>query len=177
MISFAGLFIASGTLFLILSQQPCLIDVCSGSAKTVTLSSITLYSGLTASPSNPAGASLLFSVNNPGADTHVSSIALWIDTTSKTRNANTSTEKTATVTSASSTENEITSWQNGRNSADMIGFTTDSPINDIPSGQVTSFSYYPRTQSPINITSGAEYSFMISFANGQSLSGFVIAQS
>ncbi len=71
---------------------------------------------------------------------------------------------------------EIATWQSSGNSTHAIDFTTDSPANDVPSGKMTPFYYYPRTASPMNVTVGEVYNIIINFANGQSVSGFVVAQ-
>lgn len=48
--------------------------------------------------------------------------------------------------------------------------------NFLPGGNVSLFSLYPVTSPPETIKVGQTYSYMISFSNGQSISGYFIAQ-
>jgi len=135
-------------------KSSCCIDY---NTPTITLASATLYGGLTASASNPANSSLVIAINNPDADTYISSLYL----ASYLGHSN--------ITS-------ITSWQNTRNSNNQIDFSVRSFANALPSHRVTTFTVYPRTAIPINITIGETCNYVIYFANGQTFSGALIAQ-
>jgi hypothetical protein len=144
-----------------------------GAVKTVTLTSADFFGGLTASSSSdPAKASLVVSFYNPGADTYISSISVreFGNITVTYPNS------TIVMTTIASKGIVVTTWQSSGNSSNQIDFSVHSPANLLNSGTVSSFSYYPRTSSPVNITAGDEWNYKIIFANGQSVSGSLISQ-
>lgn len=128
-----------------------------GNVKTVTLVSATLYGGVTASTSQAATSSLTLSLNNPGTATTITSLTL-----------------TGTGISA------ITSWDassgNGSNTINFGAAYVAGGVNALSSNSVTPFAFYPYSASSQSITTGQTFNYVITFANGQSVSGSLIAQ-
>lgn len=129
--------------------------------KTVTLASGTLYGGVTSSGTTNATSSLTLSLNNPGSSTYITSLTL-------------------TGTAISS----VTGWcsnsdQVGGTGCTQISWTAGGSSNQMPPGVVTSFSFFPSSIAPQisqSILTGQTFDYVINFANGQSVSGSLIAQ-
>ena len=170
--------IAWTVLFVLDLEQPCdfTFNACSGYVKTTTLSSADLYAGSTTFSSNLSkAASLQMVLNNPGAETYVTSLSITREAAMPVTNVNATPRLIATTTTTSSNGITIATWSR-ENSTGQIDFAIHSQANVIANGTVTTVSYYPRTSYPMNITSGETWGFAIYFANGDSISGSLIAQ-
>jgi len=164
--------IGSSSLY-VMNADPCLITECNATATTITVGSVTLFSGVTASNSSQAIANLFMTINNPGKTTYVSSLSLsgaW----AVNNDANT-THEASTTTSESVTSIVITTWQDAWNSTSAIIFSTDFAASELRANHLTPMTFYPRTSSPENILQGERYNFAINFTNGESISGSLIA--
>jgi hypothetical protein len=178
-LSLEAIVVAGTVLFVLDLRQPCdfAFNACSGVVKTTTLSSAYLYAGNTLSYSNKAKlASLQLSLNNPGAETYVTSLSITLEASIIITNVNATPRQVNTTTStSSSTGITIATWSS-ENSTSQIDFAIHSQVNAIAPAGVNTFSYYPRTSSPMNITAGETWGYAIYFANGDSISGSLIAQ-
>jgi hypothetical protein len=169
---------------------PVTCNACGENVKTVTLSSGELYSGNLANSTSGATAYLNFSLNNPESATYITSLTLSSSgvatVTQKTFYNGTSEEAVtnATVwvystTSESGKNLTTTSWDDDSQpsgSQNFINFNSKSSSyeNAIPSGRVTTYTYYPAVTSSSSfeeIFAGQVYNYVITFANGQSVSG------
>ena len=105
-------------------------------------------------------ASLLIAFNNPScAATYVNSLTL-----------------AGTLLSSS-----IATWDNDTKPSSVsnfIVFTSAHPSNTLVAANVTDLIFYPveMSGSPQSIVSGNVYNYVANFANGQSVSGSLIAQ-
>jgi len=154
----ATIILIAATLVLALVVGAYTFGLFGSNVKTITLTSGTLYGGVTATSSSTATASFVLALNNPGSATYVTSLSM-------------SGAGIATVTS----------WDNSSAasaSTNLIVFTASHPGNNaMPAGTVTSFTYYPENAAPSQeITTGQVFNYVINFANGQSVSGSLIAQ-
>ena len=124
---------------------------------TVALSSATLYHGVSATSGTAATASIALTLNNPGSATYISAL---------------------TMTGASI--GTITAWDNSTAASslgNLVVFSSSHPGNNaIAPSFATSFTYYPVNVSFQSITVGQLFTYIINFANGQSISGSLIAQ-
>lgn len=154
----ATIILIAGTLVLALVVGAYTFGLFGSNVKTVTLSSATLYGGVSATASQPATSSLTLSLNNPGSASAITSITL-------------------TGTGLAS---PITTWSGvstagGAQIVFINSFNSLSP-NALSPGQVTSYTFYPSTAASASITTGQTFNYVINFANGQSVSGSLIAQ-
>jgi hypothetical protein len=167
----------AGSVFLAIgSFQECLN--CNDIVKTVTISSAFLYGGLTESSSNLTEANLFISFNNPGAETYITSLSITLVVTMTTTNVNANPQLTSATTASASSNNGVTivTWRGSENSTSQINFSANSQANALASDKLTTFDYFPRTVSPMNITAGEVWDDEIMFANGQSDFGTIVAQ-
>jgi len=153
----ATIILIAGTLVLALVVGAYTFGLFGSNVKTVTLSSATLYGGVTASASATATSSITISLNNPGSATTITGISL---------------------TGAGITT--VTTWQqaaaSGTNTVNFgQAYTAGSP-NAMGPGAVTSFTFYPWSAASQPILTGQTFNYVINFANGQSVSGSLIAQ-
>ncbi len=154
----ATIILIAGTLVLALVVGAYTFGLFGSNVKTVTLSSGTLYGGVTADPVTAATSSLTISLNNPGSATTISSITL-----------------------TGSGISTITGWDTGSLSSAAAnvnfnqGYTSGNP-NAMGPGAVTSFTFFPWSAASQSITTGQTFNYVINFANGQSVSGSLIAQ-
>ena len=142
------------------AYAPCLFGCFTPfSVKTVTVSSTTLYIGVTASATTIATSNFTFSLNNPGADTTIISISIVA------QNASTP---------------AITVWDAtpvaGLSHVDFQENYTKGATNAFVGNQVSSFTLYPWTNSSERIMVGQIYNYVIAFSNGQDVSGSLIPQ-
>ncbi len=147
----ATIILIAGTLVLALVVGAYTFGLFGSNVKTVTLSSATLYGGTEgAALGVPAATSsyVTFSLNNPGTASTITGITL-----------------TGSAITA------VTTWENSGGT----GFLT-SGNNALAGGQVTSYTFYPYGTAANTITTGQTFNYVISFANGQSVSGSLIAQ-
>lgn len=143
-------------------EFPCgLSNFCGGSnVRTITSASITLYSGYTATTNSNANSSFTFVLNNPGCSAHLTSLSLW---------NNNQTLK-------------ITNWDNSTfdsSASNFINFSSTSlTSNNFLPHETRSFTYYPVILvGPRElISNGQVYTYVISFNNGQSVSGYLTAK-
>jgi len=161
----ATIILIAGTLVLALVVGAYTFGLFGSNVKTVTLSSATLYGGLSATgatgtpASQAATSSLVFALNNPGSATYITSL---------------------TLTGAGIAS--INNWDNttlATVATNTIVFTASHPNNNaMLAGQVSSYTYYPsaNTGAQEGITTGQVFNYVINFANGQSVSGSLIAQ-
>jgi FlaG/FlaF family flagellin (archaellin) len=153
----ATIILIAGTLVLALVVGAYTFGLFGSNVKTVTLSSGTLYGGVSADPVTTATASLTLSLNNPGSATVITGITLTgAGITSVTG------WDTASIPSAAPT-------------LQFTGYTAGSP-NAMGPGAVSSFTFYPWAATSQNILTGQTFNYVINFANGQSVSGSLIAQ-
>jgi|SRR5579872_2417413 len=128
---------------------------------TVTLPSAYLYAGQTATNSSSSTSRFELEFNNPSCTekTYVNSLTL----------------------TGSSLSSSITAWDNSSNPSsyrNLIDFSSGYPNSNLLSAaNVTALTFYPANPSgsPQNITSGEVYNYVANFANGQSVSGSLIA--
>ncbi len=147
----ATIILIAGTLVLALVVGAYTFGLFGSNVKTVTLSSATLYGGTEgAALGVPAATSsyITFSLNNPGTASTITGITL-----------------TGSAITA------ITTWEN-QGGTDLLL----SGNNALAGGQVSSFTFYPYGNALNTITTGQTFNYVISFANGQSVSGSLIAQ-
>jgi flagellin-like protein len=147
----ATIILIAGTLVLALVVGAYTFGLFGSNVKTVTLSSATLYGGTEAAALGvPLATSsyVTFSLNNPGTASTITGVTL-----------------TGSAITA------VTTWEN----AGGTGFLT-SGNNNLAGGQVTSYTFYPYGSGTNTITTGQTFNYVISFANGQSVSGSLIAQ-
>ncbi len=153
----ATIILIAGTLVLALVVGAYTFGLFGSNVKTVTLSSATLYGGLSATGTLVATSSLTVALNNPGSATYITSV---------------------TMTGAGIST--ITAWDNSTAASsanNLVVFGTSHPGNNAMSaGAVTSFTYYPENAAQQTITTGQVFNYVINFANGQSVSGSLIAQ-
>jgi flagellin-like protein len=146
----ATIILIAGTLVLALVVGAYTFGLFGSNVKTVTLSSATLYGGTEPAALAPAASGatyMTFSLNNPGSASTVTSV---------------------TLTGAGITA--VTQWGNNGGTDYLL-----SGNNALSAGQVSSYTFYPYGTSQ-TITTGQTFNYVISFANGQSVSGSVIAQ-
>jgi flagellin-like protein len=151
----ATIILIAATIVLALVVGAYTFGLFGSNVKTVTLSSATLYGGAeTPSTSSPAlaGATyLVFSLNNPGSASSISSVTL-----------------------TGSGISSVSAWDLSGSASNIAFASTNNVANSMPGGAVTAFSYYAvGTQT---ITTGQVYNYVINFLNGQSVSGSLIAQ-
>ena len=154
----ATIILIAGTLVLALVVGAYTFGLFGSNVKTVTLSSATLYGGVTAYTATAATSSLTMSLNNPGSATTITGI---------------------TLTGAGITS--VTGWDtaSGASAAPSLQFTayTAGNPNAMSPGAVTSFTFYPwGAAASQSILTGQTFNYVITFANGQSVSGSLIAQ-
>ncbi len=147
---------------------------------TVIISSVHLSGGFTASNATEATSNFTFTLLNPGTSTYIGSISLsdenlsspvtyWSTTPSKNGSLVLDEQTTITTNTGNGTVQEIEQVQQAPR-------TGNGPTL-VASGTSTTFIYYPVTNSGASqIRTGQTYSFVINFANGQSVSGVVTAQ-
>ncbi|MDH2902271.1 MAG: hypothetical protein PXY39_15010 [archaeon] len=158
----ATIILIAGTLVLALVVGAYTFGLFGSNVKTITLTSANLAAGVTGNDTTVAPTSYLtMSLNNPGAVTSVSSL---------------------TVTSSSLTS-EISAWcppssTGGAPTATCteIDFSVAGTGNTVKAGQVTPLTFYPISGVSLPITSGQTFNYVINFANGQSVSGSLLAE-
>ncbi len=142
-------------------QFPCFFGCGFGgvfNVKTITLSEVTLKGGTVATPSSPATATLTFSLNNPcpAESTFITSLNL-----------------------TGSQISSIYNWDNNTRASSIsnhVIFDSAHPGNNVIAPNLDNFSYYPESNTQQQITAGLTFNYVISFHNGQSVSGSVTAQ-
>jgi flagellin-like protein len=147
----ATIILIAGTLVLALVVGAYTFGLFGSNVKTITLSSATLYGGIesAARGGSLSGSSYMtFSLNNPGSASSISSITL-----------------TGSGIAA------ITTWENS-GGTDFL----QSGNNYLSGGQVSPYTLYPYGNNLNTITTGQTFNYVISFANGQSVSGSLVAQ-
>jgi flagellin-like protein len=154
----ATIILIAGTLVLALVVGAYTFGLFGSNVKTVTLSSATLYGGVSSDTLTTATSSLTLSLNNPGSASAITSLTL-----------------TGTGLPA-----PITTWSGvatagGAQIVFINSYDSLSP-NALSPGQVTPFTFYPSTAASESITTGQTFNYVINFANGQSVSGSLIAQ-
>lgn len=126
---------------------------------SVTISSASLHAGYSANSSTTATASFSITLRNPACNSSfVSSVIL------------------------TGNQIPIILWDNSTSpssAGNLIDFSSAHLSNILlPAPRVTSFVFYPAVQSGQSqlLMNGKEYNYVISIANGQSVSGSLIAQ-
>ena len=155
----ATIILIAGTLVLALVVGAYTFGLFGSNVKTVTLSSATLYGGVSSDAATNATSSLTLALNNPGSATYITSLSLT---------------GTAITT--------VNSWcpngdKVGAGGCVQVAWTAVGINNQMSPGKVTSFTFFPSnppTTQPI--TTGQTFNYVINFANGQSVSGSLIAQ-
>ncbi|MDG6999819.1 MAG: hypothetical protein JRN15_11965, partial [Nitrososphaerota archaeon] len=139
--------------------------------RTITVSSITLYGGTTASGTLLATSNMSVELNNPEAPTTITELSLAPSTA-------------YSFSSPSTDYSQILHWSATSNSKDNINFSARYFVggaNSINASSVNRYVFYPVSteNGPIveeEIIPSQTYSYQINFANGQSISGSLIAQ-
>lgn len=127
--------------------------------QAIILSSATLYGGVTATAAAASTSSFTLSLNNPGPATTITGITL-----------------------TGSSISQITAWDAtsspgaAANTIDFAQAYAAGNPNAMAAGQVTSFTFYPWSPVSESILTGQTFNYVITFANGQSVSGSLIAQ-
>jgi flagellin-like protein len=155
----ATIILIAGTLVLALVVGAYTFGLFGSNVKTVTLSSATLYGGVTADAITTASSSLTLSLNNPGSASAITSLTL------------TGTGLPAPVTTWSGV-----ATAGGAQIVFINSYNSLSVYNALSPGQVTAYTFYPSTAASEPITTGQTFNYVINFANGQSVSGSLIAQ-
>jgi len=158
----ATIILIAGTLVLALVVGAYTFGLFGSNVKTVTLSSATLYGGVSATTTAAATSSLVFALNNPGSATYVTTLTL----------------SGAGIATINSWDNS-TAAQVAGNTIPFGAGHTNPPCTDcnvMNAGTVSSFTYYPEAAAAEAITTGQVFNYVINFANGQSVSGSLIAQ-
>ena len=133
--------------------------------RTITVSSLTLYGGSAASGTQPATSSISLGLNNPGAATTITSLSLM---------------PSASFSSPNYSQSQP--WSTTSYSGDYINFSapyTMGSANSVNAGSVNTYVFYPVSKSGSaseEIIANQTYNYVINFANGQSVSGSLIAQ-
>jgi len=141
-------------------QFPCSLCLFNN-LETVTLSSASLSSGLTATNSSAATSSFVIALDNPCVvTTYVTSLSL---------------------SAGNYYSPTITSWDNSTqpsSPSNLIAFNSGHPGNNVlASSAVTSLTFYPENAaSPQQISKGETFNYVIAFQNGQSVSGLLVAK-
>jgi flagellin-like protein len=147
----ATIILIAGTLVLALVVGAYTFGLFGSNVKTVTLSSATLYGGSEGGALGvPAASSsyIVFSLNNPGSGSTITGI---------------------TMTGSGITS--VTNWEDSAGNSYSNGVD-----NAMAGGQVTSYTFYPFGNVANVVETGQVFNYVISFANGQSVSGSLIAQ-
>ena len=171
MIFLGVIFLIAGTLLWIEAAEPCAFNACSGVVKVVTLEDGTLYAGSIGTSTQPRP-SLMVSFNNPSDVTYITSLSMWKD--NQTVFYGNSTSIVSTITRNDTIQ--ITTWQGNGNLANQINFSVPLTANSISSAAVTTLTFFPRISSSITIARGQVWDYSIDFANGQGISGSLIAE-
>jgi flagellin-like protein len=154
----ATIILIAGTLVLALVVGAYTFGLFGSNVKTITLTSGNLAAGVTGNSTKSPSAYLTMSLNNPGADTYISSLTL----------------------TSSSLSSSIITWAPvaGTTGCTAGSFTADSTsFNDVGAGKVSPLTFYPCPASDqVPITSGQTFNYVINFANGQSVSGSLLAE-
>ena len=150
----ATMILLSGTLVLALLVGAYTFSIFGSSVKFAKLSLVIFYEGVTSdNQSTAATSSFRLSLNNAGNTESISSLTVTV----------------------SGTSNSITSWSTTPGAQPADSFFV-SGNNALPGGVTSSFTIYPVHNPSISINSGATYDYVISFSNGQSISGVLIVQ-
>lgn len=174
---FALVIVISGTAWISFQPTQRCYDVC-----VVTLYSLQLRSGSTASDSSLASSNFTFALTNPGSTTYISSISLWSrNLTGPISYWSESNNKSGIVTLD---EQTTIAWNlgNGTTTSEIEQLnqavhSVNGPNQLNASVKNQSFTFFPVTgNETIQIINGQNCNFIISFLNGQSISGSVVAQ-
>jgi len=150
----ATIILIAGTLVLALVVGAYTFGLFGSNVKTVTVSSATLYGGTPAIGAGLATSSFTMSLNNPGSASTITSLTL-------------------TGTGLGS---PISLWSVTTDTGGSVNFNAIAGPNSMLPGQVSSFTLYPIGVAGQTITTGQTFKYVIHFANGQSVSGSLIAQ-
>jgi len=156
----ATIILIAGTLVLALVVGAYTFGLFGSNVKTVTLASATLYGGVVAGTGANSTSSLVVALNNPGSATYVNSLTL----------------------TAAGLATPVTAWcpnsdKVGGGGCTAISFAGSNANTALSQGQVTSLTFYPEQGAGgAAITTGQVFNYVINFANGQSVSGSLIAQ-
>jgi flagellin-like protein len=164
----ATIILIAATLVLALVVGAYTFGLFGSNVKTVTLTSATLYGGVSASATVVATSSLSIALNNPGSQSYITSLVLtgtgfatpvsnWDNTSAVSAAGNTITFTSASIQAAGCPS---ATWNN----------------NVMCPGQVTTFTFYPEAAASVSVTTGQTFNYVINFQNGQSVSGSLIAQ-
>jgi flagellin-like protein len=159
----ATIILIAGTLVLALVVGAYTFGLFGSNVKTVTLASATLYGGISGLTSklDRNTTSLGVSLNNPGSATTITSLEL-----------------TGTSLTTPLQAWNFTTGQSSQSSAAgyVFGTGTSPTAPDMLAGQVNSYTFYALAATYLAVTTGQTYNYVINFANGQSVSGSLIAQ-
>src|SRR5579872_3027466 len=127
-----------------IGQVFCYFGGCSGTVRVVTLSSATLYHGVSATPSSGSSASLLISLNNPGSSTYITSleltdanlttVATWYNRTQSQTVINDINGTLIAYVPGSGTNLTFTQWDNNTQlsrSGNLVDFGSSHPSGNV----------------------------------------------
>ncbi len=120
----------------------------------IQLVTISLSAGTTGSGSTSATSELSIALNDPSSATWITSLNL----------------------TQSKLSSPISSWGSTSSASSSINFSSNSGLNALQSNSIYSATFYPLGQNSESIVKGSFYNYVIVFANGQSISGSIIAQ-
>jgi hypothetical protein len=153
----ATIILIAGTLVLALVVGAYKFGLFGSNVKTVTLSSATFYGGYASATGLQTASYLSFSLNNPSSATTISSIT------------------GSGITSVSAIDNTSAIPCSGSCSSVFTGQLGGTANDFLAGGQVSSYTWYLGGQNQA-VTTGQTFNYVINFANGQSVSGSLIAQ-
>ncbi len=123
----------------------------------ISVSSVTLYSGVAATNATQPTSSLQISFDNLNAPTYITSIIL---------------EAQGGLL--------ITAWDSSLSPSspgNLIDFSSSHPgINALSGSSISFFTFYPEAQSPVSIASGTSCQYTVLFASGSLIEGNITAQ-
>jgi flagellin-like protein len=160
----ATIILIAGTLVLALVVGAYTFGLFGSNVKTVTLSSATLYGGVSATGTLAATSSLTIALNNPGSASYITSLTMT---------------GSGITTIIAWDNSSLASAGNNLVSAAFAPGHTSPPCTDcgvMLAGTVSSFTFYPENAAQQSITTGQVFNYVVNFANGQSVSGSLIAQ-
>ena len=161
----ATIILIAGTLVLALVVGAYTFGLFGSNVKTVTLPSATLYGGYADPSAGQTPSYVTFSLNNPGSGSAITGVTI-------TGSAIISVVAFNNASSTGSCSGTCSSVFSGVSSAS--GSQTANIL--LTGGQVSSYTWYLAGSFDQPVTTGQTFNYVVNFANGQSVSGSLIAQ-
>lgn len=157
----ATIILIAGTLVLALVVGAYTFGLFGSNVKTVTLSSATLYGGQADPSAGQGGSYVTFSLNNPGSASNITGVTVT----------------GSGITAVSGFDNATFAGScTGTCASVFTGVSGGIANSNLAGGKVTSYTWYLAGTTNQPITTGQTFNYVINFANGQSVSGALIAQ-